>query len=70
MSSQGNYVRLWVPELAGIKTGKVHCTWALSQSLLEAAKIVLGETYPHPIVLVPEWSKHINRPVGVSLFKY
>lgn len=63
-------MRLWVPELAGIKTGKVHCTWALSQSLLEAAKIVLGETYPHPIVLVPEWSKHINRPVGVSLFKY
>ncbi|XP_059157337.1 cryptochrome DASH-like isoform X2 [Physella acuta] len=63
---EGNYVRLWVPELAGIKTGRVHCIWTASKVQLETGNVVLGQTYPHPIVLAPEWSKHVNRPGSSS----
>uniref|UniRef100_A0A0B7B3L3 Cryptochrome DASH n=2 Tax=Arion vulgaris TaxID=1028688 RepID=A0A0B7B3L3_9EUPU len=58
----GNYVRLWVPELVGIKTGKVHCVWTVSKLILDAASVILGQTYPNPIIVAPEWSKHVNRP--------
>lgn len=60
--ADGDYVRLWVPELKGVKTGKVHCVWTLSPSVLQAADVALGESYPNPIVLAPEWSRHVNRP--------
>ncbi|GFO07232.1 cryptochrome dash-like [Plakobranchus ocellatus] len=60
----GDYVRLWLPELAGVKTGKVHCVWTLSPSVLEAANVSLGETYPSPVVMAPEWSRHVNRPTS------
>ncbi|RUS80278.1 hypothetical protein EGW08_011962 [Elysia chlorotica] len=60
--ADGDYVRLWVPELAAVKTGKVHCVWTLSPSVLQAAGVTLGETYPRPIVTAPEWSRHVNRP--------
>ncbi|KAK3776611.1 hypothetical protein RRG08_063315 [Elysia crispata] len=60
--ADGDYVRLWVPELEGVKTGKVHCVWTLSPSVLQAAAVTLGQSYPRPIVMAPEWSRHVNRP--------
>ncbi|CAL1529405.1 unnamed protein product [Lymnaea stagnalis] len=60
----GNYVRLWVPELSDIKTGKVHCIWTLSNTQLEAGNVILGQSYPNPIVIAPEWSRHVNRPAA------
>ncbi|XP_022106989.1 cryptochrome DASH-like [Acanthaster planci] len=56
--AQGDYVRLWVPELQGIKGGAVHTPWALSSSLLIQANVRLGHTYPMPIVKSPEWGKY------------
>lgn len=64
--SQGNYVRLWVPELSNIKTGAVHCIWTLSNTQLEAGNVILGQSYPNPIVIAPEWSRHVNRPVSYN----
>uniref|UniRef100_A0A2C9K7Y8 Cryptochrome DASH n=1 Tax=Biomphalaria glabrata TaxID=6526 RepID=A0A2C9K7Y8_BIOGL len=58
----GNYVRLWVPELAAIKSGKVHCIWTLSNTQLQAGGVLLGQTYPNPIIVAQEWSRHVNRP--------
>ncbi|XP_005098342.1 cryptochrome DASH isoform X2 [Aplysia californica] len=60
--AEGDYVRLWVPELAGIKTGSVHCVWTLSPAVLESGDVSLGQTYPLPLVKAPEWSRHVNRP--------
>uniref|UniRef100_A0A8C4KXE0 Cryptochrome DASH n=1 Tax=Dromaius novaehollandiae TaxID=8790 RepID=A0A8C4KXE0_DRONO len=61
----GDYVRLWVPELQGIKGGDIHAPWALSSASLSQAGITLGETYPRPVVTAPEWSRHISqRPQG------
>jgi deoxyribodipyrimidine photo-lyase len=39
----GDYVRRWVPELAPVPNQWIHRPW-------EAAGVVLGKTYPRPIV--------------------
>ncbi|XP_074841255.1 cryptochrome DASH-like isoform X2 [Carettochelys insculpta] len=59
--SNGDYVRLWVPEIQCVKGGEIHTLWALSNAALSQAGIALGETYPLPIVLAQEWSRHINQ---------
>lgn len=51
---------LWVPELRGIKGGDVHTPWTLSNASLSHAQVSLNETYPSPIVIAPEWSRHVN----------
>uniref|UniRef100_A0A1B8YA04 Photolyase/cryptochrome alpha/beta domain-containing protein n=1 Tax=Xenopus tropicalis TaxID=8364 RepID=A0A1B8YA04_XENTR len=61
----GDYIRLWVPELQQIKGGDAHTPWALSTASLAHSNVSLGETYPYPIVMAPEWSRHINqKPSG------
>lgn len=57
----GDYIRLWVPELQEIKGGGVHTPWALSNAALAHANVTLGESYPFPIVMAPEWSRHVNQ---------
>nr|AWY11213.1 cryptochrome dash [Melibe leonina] len=59
---QGEYIRLWVPELKEVKDGRVHCIWTASKTILDSSGVSLGETYPYPIVMAPEWSRHVNRP--------
>lgn len=46
----GAYVRRWVPEIASLETRDIHAPWEASPARLEAAGVVLGETYPHPLV--------------------
>jgi deoxyribodipyrimidine photo-lyase len=46
----GEYVRRWVPELAGVTGPAVHTPWELGPLELAAAGVVLGDTYPAPIV--------------------
>lgn len=60
----GEFVRLWVPELAGLKGAKIHTPWTLSISELKAAGITLGENYPRPLVNPPEWSRHTSKVKG------
>jgi deoxyribodipyrimidine photo-lyase len=47
---QGRYVRHWVPELAALPDRYLHAPWDVPPILLAEAEIVLGETYPHPLV--------------------
>ena len=47
---QGDYVRRWVPELAGLPTECLQAPWAAPSSVLGAAGVRLGDTYPRPIV--------------------
>jgi deoxyribodipyrimidine photo-lyase len=46
----GAYVRQWVPELQRLEAPAIHSPWNASGDALERAGIVLGKTYPRPIV--------------------
>jgi deoxyribodipyrimidine photo-lyase len=46
----GTYVRRWIPELSPLPASKIHHPWKVSPGELTAANIMLGETYPLPIV--------------------
>ncbi|MCB1675450.1 MAG: deoxyribodipyrimidine photo-lyase [Halioglobus sp.] len=47
---QGSYVRRWVPELAKLPDQYLHRPWRAPADVLADAAVVLGETYPEPIV--------------------
>ena len=46
----GAYVRKWVPELASCPLRYVFCPWTAPPKVLAEADIILGATYPAPIV--------------------
>jgi deoxyribodipyrimidine photo-lyase len=47
---EGLYLRRWVPELAGLDDTAIHAPWEVGPLELAAAGVVLGDTYPVPIV--------------------
>ena len=46
----GAYVRRFVPELANLPAAWIHKPFAADAETLARANIILGKTYPHPIV--------------------
>lgn len=46
----GDYVRRWVPELAGLSTADIHTPWRVPDMILAQAGVQLGGNYPAPIV--------------------
>lgn len=46
----GDYVRRWVPELAGLTGEAIHKPWEADAAELKSAGVVLGQNYPMPIV--------------------
>jgi deoxyribodipyrimidine photo-lyase len=47
---EGNYVRRWVPELAGLPASVIHQPWSATPLELKSADVELGVSYPEPIV--------------------
>jgi deoxyribodipyrimidine photo-lyase len=47
---EGEYVRRWVPELAGLPPNIIHKPWTAKATQLAAAGVRLGRTYPRPLV--------------------
>ena len=46
----GEYVRRWVPELAGLGRD-VHRHWKVGSGILEGTGVVLGDIYPEKVVV-------------------
>ena len=47
---EGAYIRKWVPELANLPPKWIHQPAAAPPDILSAAGVVLGESYPEPVV--------------------
>ncbi|MBA3957728.1 MAG: deoxyribodipyrimidine photo-lyase [Parachlamydiaceae bacterium] len=47
---EGKYVREWIPELALLPNEWIHRPWEAPETVLQKAGVVLGKTYPKPIV--------------------
>jgi len=47
---KGQFIRRYVPELAGVSDRHIHAPWLLSPIEAQAAGVRLGETYPAPVV--------------------
>jgi deoxyribodipyrimidine photo-lyase len=48
--ADGSYVRRWVPELMRLESPHLHAPWQAPGEALARAGVVLGKTYPRPIV--------------------
>ncbi len=46
----GDYVRRYVPELAALPSAHIHSPWTAPKDVLAAAGVVLGKSYPLPMV--------------------
>jgi deoxyribodipyrimidine photo-lyase len=48
--AEAAYVRHWVPEIAKLPDDVIHAPWTASAAVLAKAGVVLGKSYPLPIV--------------------
>ena len=62
--TDGAYVRRFVPELAALPDRHIHAPWQAPEDALRAACVVLGKTYPHPLVDLP-----LGRQRALDAFK-
>jgi deoxyribodipyrimidine photo-lyase len=47
---EGKFIRRYVPELADLPTPDLHAPWLAKPMALQAAQVVIGKTYPAPLV--------------------
>ena len=53
--SKGEYVRHWIPELAGIPGYKIHFPFEMNEKTLAGYGITIGKDYPAPVIDTEKW---------------
>jgi len=48
--ANGNYIKKWCPELNNLPNEFLHKPWEMPEELQKEKKIIIGKTYPFPIV--------------------
>lgn len=48
--AEGEYIRKYLPEIAALPVKYIHSPWEAPVGILKDAGIVLGKTYPYPVV--------------------
>ena len=54
---QGEYVKLWLPELSKVPAEKVHFVGLLNREEQKKYDVTLGVDYPNPVIDVKKWLK-------------
>ncbi len=50
LSEKGDFLRAWLPELAALSDAELHAPWDAPKASLKRANVILGQTYPMPVV--------------------
>jgi deoxyribodipyrimidine photo-lyase len=54
---QGEYVKLWLPELDALPSELVHRPYVLNKEQQDQYEVYLGGNYPHPIMNAKKWKR-------------
>jgi len=50
LTANGNYIKKWCPELNNLPNEFLHKPWEMPEELQMEKNIIIGKTYPFPIV--------------------
>lgn len=50
LSEKGDFLRAWLPELAALDNAYIHAPWDAPKASLKGANVILGQSYPMPVV--------------------
>jgi len=67
--ADGKYIRKWVPELSKVPSKFIHEPWKLDAAALQSYGVVLGETYPKPMVDHQKARERALGPKGYGVLK-
>ncbi|XP_059632359.1 cryptochrome-1 [Cornus florida] len=62
---EGEYVRVWLPELARMPTEWIHHPWDAPFTVLKAAGVELGLNYPKPIIDIDLARDHLTEAIFI-----
>ncbi|XP_066915439.1 cryptochrome DASH-like [Clytia hemisphaerica] len=67
--AEGKFVKTWVPELTNLPANKIHVPWTIPDRELQRLEFSLGQDYPKPMVMAPEWGRHTHKTNGKAFQK-
>ena len=47
---RGSFIRRWLPELVEVPQDFIHQPWIMPEDLQRSSGVIMGKTYPEPIV--------------------